>query len=259
MNSTTDVFSVAIPDIKTVYFSQNSQKQFKVTVYRKELQKAFTSESEFQGLVENIINQLYSSKNIYEFERTKNILNKSFNSTVTVGILNEFGAISKANASEFVAECRALSLNMKFPSSNYNNWEAYAKNWNTTNAEQLNTTPVVTWTEVAHQHLIIRADVLSVVDVNVLAAAFNIEKLSFLGNITAVNNFGETEKDKYKINAVMCDRAFIQIDEQSEEMSGIENPSALCYNNFLTSFQTYGTLPFANAVAFVENNPEYSE
>lgn len=256
MNAT-NVFDVAMPDVKVVYFSQNSQKQFTVTVYRKELQKAFMSEEGFQSMVDNIINQLYSSLNIYEFERTKNIICKSFNAEIPIGIINEFGSISKTNASEFVASCRALSLNMTFPSTDFNNWAEYATKWNETHAETLNAEPVVTWSDVENQCLLIRADVLADIDVNVLAAAFNMNKASFMGNITPVNHFNETSADKYRINAVLCDRSFIQIDQQGDELSGIENPKALCFNNFLTSFQTYGTLPFANAVAFVENNPDY--
>ena len=257
-----DVFAVKNPDIKTVYYSQNSQKQYRVTIYRHQLKQAFTSEANFSQLVNSIINQLYSSANIYEFEKTKYLLNSAINvksGGVPTAKIRKFGTISAANAKNFLAECRALSLNMSYPSSDYNNWVEYAENYNGKGSvTTVNEEPVVTWTTLDNQYIIIRADVLATVDVEALASAFNIDKANFMGHVVPVNNFSEKETDKYKINAIVCDRSFFNISDDNEEASDMFNPKALSHNYFLTKFQTFGTVPFANAVAFVEDNPIYT-
>lgn len=255
-------FQVKTPDVKAAYFMQNSQKQFTTSVYRMIFKQAFTSEEAFGEMVNDIINQLYSGRNIYEFNRTKKMLSDSVNSieVPTSKVIN-FGTLSKSNYADFVAECRATSLNMQFPSDNYNNWAAWAKykNEHDTNLtdNKLNETPATTWTELEDQCMIIRADVLAHIDVEVLAAAFNMDKATFLGQLYTVDNFGETAKDEKKLNAILCDKSYIHIGEQGEEFTEAENGKALVWNYFLTTFQTYGTVPFANSVAFVEDNPIY--
>lgn len=257
MNAT-NVFDATIPDVKAVYFTQNSQKQFKVSTYRMLLKQATTEES-FGRLVDDIVNQLYSGKEIYEFEQTKLTFSRSINATTPTAIITKVGDVttSKDTLTNFVKVCRSTSLNMEFPGSKYNNWAAYAKAYNTANSTALNETPAKTWTPIANQMLVITADLLNDVSVDVLAAAFNMDKTTFMGQVISVDNFNETTKDKYLINAILCDKTYMFVDTQGEEMSGIENPTALMYNNYLTTFQTYGTIPYANAVAFVKDNPDY--
>lgn len=261
MNAT-DVFAVKMPDIKTVYLSQNSEKQFPVTIYKKQLKQAFVSEVAFQELIDDIIAQLYNSKEIYEFERIKLLINKSINvadGEVPVAIINNFGAVSKANVKEFLKICRGTSINMGFPSSKFNNWEAYSKVYNTKGGVvKVSEIPVKTMCKIGRQHLLIRADLMTEIDVEALASAFNLDKMSFLAKVTSVDNFGETASDKYQINALLCDEGFIHVTDNDTELTDIFNPKSIAYNYFLTSFQTYGTVPFANAVAFVQDNPDYS-
>lgn len=256
-----DVFSVKMPDVKAVYFSQNSEKQFPVTIYKKQLKQAFVSESAFQNLVDDIISQLYNSKEIYEFERIKYLINKSINvddGNVATAVINQFGAVTKTNVKDFLKICRGISINMGFPSTNYNNWAAYAKIYNTKGGiVKVNEKPAKTMCKIDRQHLIIRADLLSEIDVEAFASAFNLDKMSFLAKVTPVDNFLEQSTDKLQINALICDEGFIHVTDNDTELTDIFNPKSISYNYFLTTFQTYGTVPFANAVAFVQDNPDY--
>ena len=67
---------------------------------------------------------------------------------------------------------------MKFPSTLYN---AYSK---MSGADK----PVTTWTDESRIVLLINADVMAEIDVEVLAAAFNMDKADFLGRVIVVDD-----------------------------------------------------------------------
>ena len=66
--------------------------------------------------------------------------------------------------------------------------------------------PVTTWTESDRVVLLIRSDVLSEIDVEVLAKAFNLNKSDFLGRVIPVDEFKNPE-----VLGIIADEAFFQI------------------------------------------------
>jgi hypothetical protein len=85
------------------------------------------------------------------------------------------------------------------------------------------------------------------IDVDVLAAAFNMNKVEFLPHVLEVDSFGSADN----CLAVLCDRSFVQVYDNLYEMTEFYNPQGLYWNYWLNHVQTYSFSLFANAIAFV--------
>jgi hypothetical protein len=88
------------------------------------------------------------------------------------------------------------------------------------------------------------------IDVDVLAAAFNMDKVTFLAKTLKVDSFGSATD----CLAVLCDRSWVQVYDNLFETSEFYNSQGLYWNYWLNHWQTYSFSLFANAVAFVCDN-----
>lgn len=234
--ASTDLLKQKIPDVKAAYHRLNRQDKYTVTIRNQQLRQAFTSWEKLEGLIAAIVNSLYSGNYLDEFVLTKQLFasavtnNKIKTETVTA-------ITDEASAKDFVRKARLLFRNFGFPSSNYNAWAQVGGTGD----------PFITWTPPEKINMIIRSDIEAFVDVNVLAAAFNMDKATFLGNVLVVDNFDSAEK----CLAVMCDKAFTQIYDNLTEMTEFYNAENLSWNYYYHVWQTYSVSPLANAVAFV--------
>ena len=114
-------------------------------------------------------------------------------------------------------------------------------------SEKYNHYGVKTHTPRANQILLLRADVDALIDVNVLASAFNMDKAEFMGRRIVVDNFGTGMDDVY---AVLCDETFLMVVNNLDKFTEQYNGQGLYWNYFWHVWRTYGVSPFANAVAF---------
>lgn len=230
-----------IPDTKTIYHSLNRQGMYKVTVSKAQLIQAFTSYAALEKLLNTIVNTIYSGDNLDEFMLMKEL----FASAITGGKLKtiEVGAVSDTNsAKEFVKAIKTVGQGMKFPSTVYNSY--YDIN-SATDAK-----PVVTWTPLENQVLLLRNDVSVNVDVELLAQAFNVSYIDLQARTIIVDNFGSD----LNCGAVLCDEAFVQVYDNLQQMENFHNGEGL-YDNFIYHhWQTYSLSLFANAMAFMFTN-----
>lgn len=234
--ASTDLLKQKIPDVKAAYHRLNRQDKYTVTIRNQQLRQAFTSWEKLEGLIAAIVNSLYSGNYLDEFVLTKQLFasavanNKIKKETVTA-------ITDEASARDFITKARLLFRNFGFPSSNYNAWAQVGGTGE----------PFITWTPPEKINMIIRSDIEAYVDVNVLAAAFNMDKATFLGNVLVVDNFDSAEN----CVAVMCDKAYTQIYDNLTEMTEFYNAENLSWNYYYHVWQTYSVSPLANAVAFV--------
>lgn len=232
----TDLLAQREPDVKAVYHRLNRQDRYTVTIRNAQLKQAFTSFEHFENLVNAIVNSLYSGNYLDEFVLAKNLFASAVNNnkivTETVQPLSDENACK-----DFITKVRTAFSSFGFPSSAFNTWVK----------ENPTDTPYITWTPPENIIMIIRADVEAIIDVNVLASAFNMSKTDFMGNVLIVDNFGSAEN----CLAVMCDKAYTQIYDNLTEMTEFFNASNMTWNYYLHVWQTYSVSPFANALAFV--------
>ena len=227
------LLTITDPDTKVAYYRRNRQDLYTVTVSREGLQGAFVSWDKFEDYISSLVNSLYSGDYIDEFKYTKELIDGAYNNAKAIIEVVE-APDSESDDKAFVKKCREIFTKMKFPSSNYN---AYSKLNSSDNK------PVVTWTDEDRIVILIKADVLAEIDVEVLAAAFNMDKANFMGRVIEVDDFGSKE-----IQAVICDEAFLQIYQNQFRFDEFYNARTMSWNYYLHAWDTFAISPFANAV-----------
>ena len=165
-------------DVKVQYLEVNSDIQYPVTITKAKLQKAFTSWDNLNTFIDEITNEMYNSAYIDEYNQVRALVTEAYlNNRVQIETVS---AVSdKATAEAFTEKARELFLNFQAPSSAYNAWSKVGGAGR----------PIITWTNPEDIIIIIKNSVRSKLDVQYLAAAFNVEYATLLGNIISVPDF----------------------------------------------------------------------
>ena len=153
-------------DVKIQYTYINQDIQYPVTVSQKAFKQAFVSWADLEKFINNLTTSLYNGAYIDEFKFTKYLVANAYRTgAAPVVITPEIQ--DESDAKEVVKIARKLYLDMQLPSEEFNAWKnvgGYGR-------------PVTTWTEADDIVLLLRNDVRNEIDVDVLAQAFNIDKV----------------------------------------------------------------------------------
>lgn len=237
-------------DVKVQYFAINMDLQYPVTVSYTQLKKAFMSWDALERFIDGLSMSLYNGAYLDEFRFTKNLVGGAFlKNQAAIEVVSAVN--SEANAKAFVTKMRELYLNMQMPSTKYNAWAkvgGYGK-------------PVTTWSKPENIVFLIRNDVLSYLDVNVMAASFNISKSELLGRILPVDNFDAFDDEGTKIfdgqNVLgfIGDKSWFQIQRQDMFVEEFRNPNNRTYQMYLNLIKQYNYSLFANGVIIATAMP----
>lgn len=248
-----------IPDVRAAFHTMNYQKFYKATISNDQLRQAFLSWQGITDLIAKIVDAMYTAHNYDEFQVTKymlarNILN-GYLYPITVPL------ISKENAEDIVTEIKAASNNLVYMSRNYN------------------LAGVDTFTEKKDQFIITTARFDAIMDVNVLAAAFNMDKAEFMGNRVQIDGFDKiddarmnqlfaddtaagyvalTSEEKAalaQVPAIIVDRDYFMIFDNLYKFTEDYNGEGLYWQYWYHAWKTFSTSPFANAEIFVPGTP----
>lgn len=268
--SSETVFKRRIPDIRAAFHIVNYQVKYPATISNEDLSAAFTTENGLYSLIEKIYESLASANNYDEFNVMKylvalNIVNGNIKSISIPSLSND------DNIKSVVTQIKATSNKMKFLTGNYN------------------ISGVKTHSKHEEQTVIVTADFDAAIDVNVLAAAFNMEKAEFLSKRLLVDSFGDIDINRLaqcapetcenisydangnvtsatlkgitteqlvelgEIPAVIIDDDFLQIYDRLITMEDIRNPDGLYTNAFLHCWKIISVSPFAPAATFSDS------
>ena len=234
------LLTITDPDTHVAYYRRNRKDLYTKTITREGLQGAFVSWEKFEDYISAITTSLYSGNYISEFNYTKQLIDGAYdNGKVIVETVNAVTDASSAKA--FVKKARALYSKLKFPSSNYNAYSKFSGAKGT----------ITTWTDENRIVLIVKSDVMAEVDVEVLAAAFNIDSAKLMGRIVEVDSFENDE-----IQAVLCDEAWLQIYDNVLRFDEFYNARVMAWNEYLHAWGTFAICPFANAVVLATAQPK---
>jgi len=228
----TAVFKRVIPDVKTLFHERNRQGFYKQTIQDDSLKSAFTSWGNFEGFIASIINAMYNSAEVDEFKYMKLLIDNYFSKNLFT-VVPVLTPDTETSAREFIKKLRATALKMTLASG----------------SRDFNSLGVHTRSDMDSLHLIIDADLVAEVDVDVLARAFNMDKTNFMGHITVIDNFASTG-----LEAVLIDESFFMVYDTLQKMETIRNPQGLYWNYYYHIWQVLSTSRFANAVAFVSGD-----
>lgn len=233
-----DLLKRELPDVKTIYHTMNRQGKYKTTVSHSQLTAAFRSYADMEKLLNSIVNSIYSGDNIDEYLLMKQLFANAITSgkikTVNGLALPENEETSKA----LVKAIKTTGLSMTNPSTAFNTYYDVNKG---TDAK-----PVITWTPLENQILLLRNDVAVNMDVEMLAKAFNVSYVDFAQRTLLVDSFGTDQS----VLAVLCDEAYVQVRDHLQQMKTFENGEGLYHNYIYHHWQSYSLSLFANAVAF---------
>lgn len=226
------------PDTKAIYHTLNRQDMYKVTVTKAQLMQAFTSYEKLNELLNSIVTSLYSGDNFDEFLLMKEL----FASGIEGGKIKTTEVEPVTNeetAKAFVKAIKTVGQAMTFASSTFNTYADI----NGKEGEK----PVITWTPIENQILILRNDISVEVDVELLAKAFNVSYTDLKQRTLIVDSFGTN----VNCGAVLCDESFVRVYDNLKQTEEYYNPAGLYTNYMLHHWQTYSLSIFANAMAFM--------
>lgn len=238
----TYLLSNQTPDGKTAYYGQNRQGFYMKSIREVELQQAFRSEQEFMSLYNSIVSALYSGDNIDEFLIAKQML----------GLAIDNDAIQRVDCDilqpkELAKSLSNLSKTFTFVSKQFNGY-------NKVNASKITAgeKPCITFCPTENQCLLIRADVQTEIDYEVLATMFHMEVAKLEAMTIIVDEIPSVEYDTY---ALLCDRESIQIRDTVYRTDTEFIKSNLTWQIMLHHWQFVYLSMFGNCVAFGKTKP----
>jgi hypothetical protein len=226
------VFKRSIPNVKSLFHERNRQDFYEQTVSDEQLRSAFTSWGNFETFVSSIINSIYNSAEVDEYEYMK-LLVDNYYSKGLFAVVPVTAPTTETGAREFIKKVRATARKMTLPNG----------------SRDFNSLAVRTRTDYDDLHLIIDADLEAQVDVEVLAKAFNMDKTQFVGHVTVIDGFASSG-----LEAVLVDRDWFMVYDNLLKLETIRNPKGLYWNYFFHVWQILSVSRFSNAVAFVSGS-----
>ena len=247
-----EVFKRVIPDVRTAFHTMNYQKFYKQTISDEQLRQAFLSWQGVTDLIASIVNAMYTAANYDEFLVMKYLIAKNAVNGNMYSVT--IPAATTDNAKSIVSTARSYSNKLTFMSTTYN------------------PAGVSTFTPRDNQYILVNTDFDGIMNVEVLASAFNMSNAEFLGHMILVDGFGNLDIERLNallgdtpgyqeigstdltalnsIPAMLVDENFFMIFDNLAKFTEIYNSEGLYWNYSFHTWKTFGVSPFANAVIF---------
>lgn len=252
-----EVFKREIPDVKSAFHIMNYQKFYKVTITNDRLRQAFLSWQGITDLIARIVDSMYTGANYDEFQTMKYMLARHILDGRMYPVTVQ--EVSEANMKSIVSAIKGVSNNFEFLSGNYN------------------VAGVKTFTRKENQYMLVNSSFDATMDVEVLAAAFNMSKAEFMGHRVLVDSFGSLDTERLAelfakdptyeeigspelealdaIPAVIVDRDWFMVFDNFNNFTEQYNGQGLYWNYWYHVWKTFSVSPFANNALFVPGTP----
>ena len=260
-NETEQAFKREHPDIKTAFHALNMQTYYKATVSEQNLRQAFLSLNGVTDLIARIVNSLYSGAAYDEYIMMKYVIAQSLiPGNVKMTTIDAVDDETSGKAA--VKKVKAITGKLQFMSNEYN-----IAGVNTFISSPSDIFVVMT------------ADYEASIDVDVLASAFNMDKVQFMGQRVLVDSFsfnvGElarldellgndptyTRPSEDNLTAlktvgiVVMSRDWFQVYDVLNQFTEQYNAALLYWNEFNHVWRIYSASPFAPIVGFTTMTP----
>lgn len=221
-----EVFKREIPDVNAVFHKLNYKNFYKTTISNEQLRQAFLSSNGVTDLIARIVDSLYTGSEFDEYLIMKQLIVDACNEGKMYPV--HVDAINADNAKGIVSTIKGISNALEFMSGRYN------------------AMGVLTHTKKNRQVLLVDAKFDAVIDVEVLASAFNMDKAEFMGRRVLVDNFG----DLTGVVACLVDEDWFMVFDNLISFTENYNGEGLYWNYFYHVWKTFSSSPFANAIVF---------
>ena len=254
----TNIFKRQTPDVHSAFHVLNYQKFYKATIQQNDLRKALLSWSGVDELIGKIVDAMYTAANYDEFLTTKYMLARHILKGQLYPV--SVGTVNPANAKGVVTTIKGVSNTIEFPARRYN------------------LAGVQTYSLKDSQYILMNSKFDALIDVEVLASAFNMSKAEFLGRRVLVDGFGNLDVDRLDelfaddpnyvqpssaemtaLNSIPCvivDKDYFMIFDQLFEFTEQYNGEGLYWQYWYHTWKVFSVSPFANALVFVVGTPD---
>lgn len=242
----------SMPDVRAAFHTMNYRVQYPITIQDEELRGAFLSMQGVQDLIAKIVDAVYTAAEYDEYLLFKYLMIKG----ITQGQMKPI-AFDSADMKNAAKKFRGASNKITFMSTDYN------------------AAGVTTATPKQDQYIFMDADFNAEYDVDVLAAAFNMDKADFMGKLKLIDDWStfdnkrfevimegsdqieevtQTELDLMKnVKAVLVDGEWFQVYDNMDKMTEKYIASGMYWNYFYNVWKTVSSSPFSNAIVFVDD------
>lgn len=244
-----------VPDVKAVFHTLNYTKFYKSTIQEADMRKAFVNASGVDRLINEVIGLMYKGARYDLYLATRYLIGINLWNGYVTGIKVP-AASTVQGIKQTVAVARAIRSELAFPTRKYNLMHV------------LNETPV------ERLRFFISTTLDAVMDVEVLANAFNMEKTEFIGkkeilppwedlDVARLDElfYGEEGYHSFtaaelaeldKISAFIVDEEWFQVyDWYIESHTSPYNGEGLYYNNWYHIQKILSASPFRNAIMLI--------
>lgn len=250
-------FKRSLPDVDSQFHIMNWRVMYPVTIQDEDLRRAFLSEQGVTDLIAKIVESVYTAAEYDEFLLFKYLIIKA----VTKGQMYPV-AVDDSKMSNYATAFRSKSNAITFPKTTYNA------------ASVRNNTPR------ERQVIFMDSDFNAKYDVEVLAAAFNMDKATFMGSLFLIDDFTTFDNERFSVirdysdgiaevtteelalmadvKAVLLDENWFQCYDNMNKFTEKYVASGLYWNYFYHTWKTISSSRFANAIVFVANTATIS-
>ena len=247
-----------VPDVKAAFHAINWRVIYPLSIERSDIEKAFLSPDGVTDFIMRLMDSIYTGASYDEYLLFKYLIIKGVNNGKFAKL-----AIDNSDIKNSAIVFRGTSNMLTFVSNKYNE------------------RGVQTATPREDQHIFMDARFNAQFDVDMLSAAFNMDKADFMGKLHLIDDFTTFDNERFDIiraesdgleevtaqelanmqdvKAIIVDEEWFQIYDTLENgaiMTAKEVASGLRWNYFLHVWKTVSTSPFSNAVAFIGGNAD---
>ena len=244
-------FKRTLPDVRSAFHVMNWRVFYPLTIQEEDLKRAFTSMDGVTDLIARLVDSIYTAAEYDEYLLFKYMLIKA----IAHGKMKPESIGDGSDLTDAATQFRAISNVITFPSTTYN--EMAVKN-NTPKDRQI---------------IFMDARFDAQFDVEVLAAAFHMEKADYIGRRFLIDNWNTFDNERFEtiransdgleevtadelalmddVKAVLIDDRWFQIYDNNNKFTEQYSANGLYWNYFYHVWKTVSNSPFANAVVFV--------
>ena len=238
-----DVFGVTPPRLYTNYHTINFQKRVPASINGVLLKRAFKSYEGYDSTVNAIKRTLVTSMIDEECKASTNLFALAHAGGMAIPVKVNSNVIYEKDGKIYLDKA-ALEYNVMVEKQIADEFAVSAsRDFNWMGVSQL--------TDIENIMFITTPKYLDSQDVGVLAAAFNMDKASFMGRVIKVKDLGGAEKDG--AIAFIVSKDWFQIWLEDREMTQVYNPTSRTWNfNYFTD-GTFSTSLMENCVELVDS------
>ena len=243
-----------MPDVRSAFHTMNWRVMYPVTIQDEDLRLAFLAIDGVQELIGKIVDSVYTAAEYDEFLLFKYLLIKA----IAKGQFYPVSIGDGTTLSDAAEKFRGISNLLTFMSSKFN------------------ASGVKTTTPKDRQVIFMDAMFNAEYDVNVLASAFNMDKVDFMGRLFLIDDWTSFDNERFEVirensdgleevtaaelalladvKAVILDENWFQVYDNNNKFTEKDAASGLYWNYFYHTWKTISSSPFANCVVFATSS-----